>query len=395
MSPTSIELEKSVGMLYYITSTEGLGGRIKCRLDDFIVVEDSDIPFNPEGEHLVLVIEKRGVTTDFVVKHISMVSGLDRRLIGFSGVKDSRAVAVQKFSIPIKGEVDVRKFNVEGRVRVLDAYRTSRKIRVGALKGNFFEITLRECNFRGELAEVTLRELEDFGCPNYFGHQRFGTIRFNTHMLGKRLLQEDYESFFEELLYKVYPEESDSAKESRVLAGEGYLREAYERMPKKLWVERRAIKMMMEGLPLQKVARLLGLSLIKFYVNAYQSYLFNLMLSERISCSMPLNRPVEGDFLKGGSPAFPLLGFKSKIPGGDAGKIVRSVLEREGLELKSFRNRSLGLKVKGSLRKLQLNYRNMKYASSGEGSAKFSFWLEKGCYATTLLREFCKNEFYR
>lgn len=394
MLPTCIGLEKHLGMLYYITSTEGIGGRIRGAVEDFRVFEDSEIPLYSGGTHLVLVIEKRNVTTDFVIRHISRVSGFDKRFIGFAGIKDSRAIVVQKFSIPYEGKVDVKKFNVEGKIRVIEAYTTSRKIRLGALKGNSFEIVLSDCNFRKDLVEGILRELNAFGCPNYFGYQRFGTRRYNTHLIGHYLLQEDYDSFIEELVYKVYPEESSLAKEARQLAKEGSIREAYNIMPKSLWIERKVLGMMLKNFPLKKIVRMLGRYLLKFYVNAYQSYLFNLMLSERIRRSMPLNKCIEGDFIKAGEPAFPILGYRSKFPDGEAGEIVKNVIESEYLELTRFKNKGLGLKVKGSLRKLQLNYKDLKYVGD-DGSVAFYFWLERGCYATTLLREFCKNEFYK
>ncbi|MEM3873216.1 MAG: tRNA pseudouridine(13) synthase TruD [Nitrososphaeria archaeon] len=393
MLPTNIDLEKSLGILYYVTSSEGIGGTIKRFVEDFIVFEDSDIPLDSRGSHLVLVIEKKNVTTDYVIKHISKILGVERKLIGFAGIKDSRAVVVQKFSIPFEGEIEVEKLNVEGKIRVIEAYTSSRKIRLGMLRGNVFQITLRNSNFRRELVETVLDELSALGCPNYFGYQRFGTHRYNTHLLGYHILKEDYESFVEELVYKVYPNESSLAKNARTLAREGCLKDAYNIMPKSLWIEKRVLGLMLKNLPLNKIVRLLGRTLIKFYVNAYQSYLFNLMLSERICRGLPLNRCVEGDFVKAREPAFPLLGYSSKLPNGEAGEIVKSVIERENLELARFRNKDLGLKVKGSLRKLRLNYKDLAYANSGN-SVCFCFWLEKGCYATTLLREFCKNEFY-
>jgi tRNA pseudouridine13 synthase len=396
MLPTNIELEKRLGILYYITSTEGVGGKIRGDVEDFRVVEDSEIPLDSRGEHLVLVIEKRGVTTDYVIRHISKILGLDRKFIGFAGIKDSRALAVQKFSIPFKDDIDVRKFDVEGKIRVIEAYTASRKIRLGMLKGNHFEIILRDCkNSSIKLIESTLSELNILGCPNYFGYQRFGTRRFNTHLLGKHLINKEYEMFFEELVYKVYPDESDKAKECRTLAREGLIKEAYNMMPRKLWIEKRVLNMMLKNFPPQKIIRSLGRNLLKFYVNAYQSYLFNLMVSERIARGLPLNRLVEGDFVKGGSPAFPILGFKSKLPGGEAGKIVKDVIEFENLELGMFKDRGLGLKVKGSLRKVNLNYRDLNFSNVGSDVIRFYFWLEKGCYATILLREFCKNEFYK
>ncbi|MCX8188781.1 MAG: tRNA pseudouridine(13) synthase TruD [Nitrososphaeria archaeon] len=393
MLTSNIELEKCLGILCYVSSTEGIGGSIRGSVEDFKVFEDSEIPLNPRGSHIVLVIEKRNVTTDYVIRHISKTLGIDKRLIGFAGIKDSRAVVVQKFSIPFEDKIDVEKLNVEGKVRIIEAYPSLRKIRLGMLRGNNFQIILRNCNFRRDLIENILGELDGFGCPNYFGYQRFGTRRYNTHLIGYHLLREDYDSFVEELVYKVYSSESSLAKEARMCASEGYLRDAYNMMPRSLWIERKVLGLMLKNFSIQKIVRLLGKSLLKFYVNAYQSYLFNLMLSERIRRGLPLNRCVDGDFVKAGEPAFPLLGYKSKFPRGEVGEIVKSVVEKENFELTRFKNKKLGLKVKGSLRKLRLNFKDLRYAGN-DNIVCFNFWLEKGCYATALLREFCKNEFF-
>ena len=49
----------------------------------------------------------------------------------------------------------------------------------------------------------------------------------------------------------------------------------------------------------------LSINLRRLFVHAYQSYLFNMILSRRLAAGLPLDKAVEGDvvcFAKGGTP---------------------------------------------------------------------------------------------
>ena len=67
--------------------------------DDFRVEE---LPlYEPcgEGEHLYLTVEKRGRTTQEVAREIARALGARDRDAGSAGLKDKRAVAVQRISV--------------------------------------------------------------------------------------------------------------------------------------------------------------------------------------------------------------------------------------------------------------------------------------------------------
>lgn len=340
---TFSQIDKEIGLLFYATDSLGLDGRIKERFEDFIVVENSLIEADESGNHLVLVIWKKNLSTREVIDIIAEKLGIGRKAIGVAGLKDKRAVAVQKISIPYK-EIDPRDLEVEGRLKVLGLFRARRKVRVGYLKGNFFKIKVRGVKNLEALNE-TISQLEERGCPNYYGYQRFGGETRN-HELGKLILEGDY-----------------------------------SQLARKIGVKRR-----ISGI--KDVLRL-DLRLLRFFINSYQSYLFNLMVSERMGRGHPLNKPIDGDFIKGGKPAFPIVGYKSKLPKGEAGDIVRSVLDREKVRPEDFKLEVRKLRDKGSLRKVPMTYRSLM-ANTNKSEIVLSFWLEKGCYATVLLREFCK-----
>lgn len=128
-----------------------------------------------EGEHTWLSIRKRGLNTSQVVRHLSEFSGVPRRDIGFSGMKDRHAVTTQWFSLCMTGlaDRDWSDFEAEG-IELLQVCRHSRKLRRGTHRKNLFRIRVTE--LQGDMAglEQRLRMIGKHGVPNYFAEQRFG-----------------------------------------------------------------------------------------------------------------------------------------------------------------------------------------------------------------------------
>jgi tRNA pseudouridine13 synthase len=152
------------------------GARLRADPEDFIVEEDMPFVLSGAGEHLWVQVRKRGYNTDQVAKLLARIAGVHRRDIGFAGMKDRHAVTAQWFSIHTPGrndEPDWRGKLPEG-IEVLEAKRHARKLKTGALEGNRFVITLRECVGERAVLERRLAEIRASGVPNYFGEQRFG-----------------------------------------------------------------------------------------------------------------------------------------------------------------------------------------------------------------------------
>ncbi|HEX6832717.1 MAG TPA: tRNA pseudouridine(13) synthase TruD [Rudaea sp.] len=155
------------------------GPPLRCVLratpEDFIV--DEDLGFEPDGagEHLLVRVEKRGANTEWVARALAKMAGVAPDAVSFAGMKDRHAVARQTFSIqlPARADPDASKW-AHPEFRVLEAVRHSRKLRRGALKGNRFEITLRDTVGDHAAVAARLDAIAAAGVPNYFGEQRFG-----------------------------------------------------------------------------------------------------------------------------------------------------------------------------------------------------------------------------
>ena len=151
--------------------------------DDFRVTEIEKFLPEGEGAHAWLRIRKRGVNTEEVATALSRVAGVARSAVGFAGMKDRLAVAVQWFSVDLAGCAEPRWASVESEaIEVLEVARHRRKLRRGALRGNRFEIVLRDATGAGTELGERLAAVRDGGVPNYFGPQRFGRDGANLRL---------------------------------------------------------------------------------------------------------------------------------------------------------------------------------------------------------------------
>ena len=149
-------------------------GLLRSKKADFKVFEQ--IPFLPcgEGEHLFIHLRKTGANTAFVAKQLAQYFSVKESLVSYAGLKDRFAVTEQWFGVHVPGKqvYDLSDLDIEG-VEVLSYKRHNKKLRIGGLDGNRFEITLRDVT---EIDELVRRwhVVSNHGVPNYFGEQRFG-----------------------------------------------------------------------------------------------------------------------------------------------------------------------------------------------------------------------------
>ena len=128
-----------------------------------------------EGPHVLLTVEKRGANTRWVAEQLARLAGIPTREVGYAGLKDRHAVTVQHFTLNLdrRPEPDWQALLV-AEFRVLKSARHRRKLKIGALAGNYFRLVLRELSAPVESLLSKLEAIRKHGVPNYFGPQRFG-----------------------------------------------------------------------------------------------------------------------------------------------------------------------------------------------------------------------------
>lgn len=147
---------------------------LKAECADFIVREKLGYEMSGDGEFVALLVRKTDANTLFVGEKLAQFAGISPKNMSYAGLKDRKAITEQWFCLQMPGMAtpDFSQFQLDG-VEILQVTRHQRKIRIGSLDGNEFEILLRGMKASAEL-EQHLTLLAEKGFPNYFTEQRFG-----------------------------------------------------------------------------------------------------------------------------------------------------------------------------------------------------------------------------
>jgi len=442
-------LEKEVGIEVYATQSPGVGGRIRQLLDDFVVeellVDGSLAEVSPpieawepagEGRYLICVLVKRRWDTFLAVRQVAQRLRISQKRIRFAGIKDTKALTAQHISLQNVSPNKV--LDVQIKDITLYPQRFSRERMYSQLiQGNRFHITVRGLDYPVSVIEERTKNVQDEiesigGVPNFFGHQRFGTIRPNTHQIGKHLTRGDAEKAALVFLAEPSINEHPEAREARQqLQDTMDFQEALNSFPRFLSYERFMLGHLAKY-PNDFVGafRELPRRLRKLFVQAYQSYLFNRFLSERIRRGIPLDEPQIGDYTikldEHGLPteeydqatatnlqtiedavkegrmcvAAPLIGPDQPPSKGIQGEIEQAILEAENVTPENFQLSFMPeATAEGRLRAVLNPVRNLlqeEIAADSENKdkqmIKLGFTLNRGSYATVVLREFMKPQ---
>ena len=420
--------EKKIGIEVYLTDTKGLGGKLKETAQDFIVDEISIEPKRFDAARYVIArVRSVNWETNKLIRELARNLRVSRNNIGFAGTKDKRAVTTQLMSFPTTME-KMMEVDIQG-ISFLDMFTSKYSLKIGRLIGNKFDIMLKQI----DLEEPETREIVDHvreeilklgGFPNFFGIQRFGAVRPLTHLVGKAIVNRDFKQAVE--YYIGYPQEfePESLRESR----DYFMRTrdyegTFEVMNKYYTFERTLLYYLINN-PEDYVGALKQLprNLLMMFTHAYQSFLFNRIISERIRQGFPLNEPIVGDMVipsgRNGIPdhirAFRvneanlekirsrtkefksyvtaiLYGNDSDFAGGEMGEIEHTIIEAENVPPELFTIPDLPVCSSTGMRKEILSHVGAMDTEYGSGWVRFNFKLFKGSYATTLLREFIKS----
>jgi tRNA pseudouridine13 synthase len=402
----------------------GVGGQIKQRPEDFLVEEQPLYEPTGEGEHLYLFVEKTGLTTDELVRAVAKAFRVNRRSVGYAGLKDKHAITRQHLSLHLPGgEEDDAKLaaNLEHhpRIKLLWATRHANKLRRGHLAGNRFVIRIREVSPTGVVhAKRVLDALSGRGVPNYIGAQRFG-YRHNSHDLGRLFLLGRYDAMLEELLGRAVAHESDTLIEARQRYREGDLDGALELWPRTLRHDRQALDALRRGESAHDAVLAIDRRQLEFLTSAFQSAVFNDVLAQRLMDGT-FDRLVPGDLAfkhenracfavdeataaienaPGGriasfavSPSGPMWGPDMTRAGGAVDAQELAALQAYGLGVEQLTGQDR-IAATGSRRPLRIAVKDADLSGGVDEHGPYirvAFELPRGSYATTVLEEIMK-----
>lgn len=410
----------------YVTKEEGIGGTIRNQYEDFYVEEIPDLTPTGEGPNIWIWIEKIGRTTLDVVLDISRDLHVSRKRMGFAGMKDKKAKTRQWICISnMESESQMEE------VKALDIYKTDflkitrgqKKLRMGQLKGNKFKILIKDLDDIEEssiVADNVLQQLKITGVPNYFGWQRFGKPRTNTHLVGEALVQNDLKEAVRRYIGNPTDNEHPENQEARRAYDEGNLEKSLELMGKGMRYEKMMLKELIKhskkgeitDKAYKRALYALPKPLQRMFVHAYQSFLFNEAVSRRVE--MGINSYVEGDIVIDNeehivrdktpeelnemilnfeaNPTSPLYGTKVPFAEGSVGEMEKDILNNYNLEKSDFEVPKMPKIGSHGLRRA-MRFRIWDTATSvTDEGLLVEFSINKGSYATAVLREIMKKD---
>ncbi|MDF0676678.1 MAG: tRNA pseudouridine(13) synthase TruD [Nitrospira sp.] len=328
----------------------GIGGQIRTLPEDFQVEERPLYLPCGEGEHLYVTITKRGLSTPDLVRRLSSSLGIKAQAIGVAGLKDARAVTTQMVSLQGIHPEQLSRLRIDDtvlNVQILGRHRN--RLRTGHHSGNRFRLIIR--NVAGHSAETVpavLQQLSTRGVPNYFGPQRQGKDGEN-YRIGALLLH-------------------DARRRERM------------NRATRIW-----------------------------YLNSYQSFLFNRILARRIS---HLDKIFVGDWamkLENGacfqvedadkeqpranrfeiSPTGILFGSRVSWASDEPGSIEEAVISEAEATKETLVAAAKACGFRGERRALRIPLAELEWSLDGD-TLTLSFSLPPGAYATSVLRELMK-----
>ena len=423
----SLASQHIVGSESFFSKTAGIGGKLRKKSEDFNVEEVVSIPGrshwiwmqdSSNGKHQIVKIKAKNWDTHVLVKELSRRLNIGQKSIGFAGTKDKRAITTQHFSVKTSMEklssVDLENIELEF------LHSSVKPIRLGNLVGNKFKIRVTNSSNRDHINDI-FSELDGF-FPNYFGVQRFGAVRPITHIVGEKIVQGNYEGAVLDYLTLGSPNYAGHEGRKYLLETKDFTK-SLEKFPSHMLFERQLLGHLSRNKGDYTGAILqLPESLSKMLVHGYQSLIFNKVLDMRIKEGMDACLPQIGDYIMPadgyGGPdqrvtievternqsklskrcregkawvAGLLPGANSKFSKGRQGELEKEVMDDFGVKFGDFIIDDIHeLSSYGMYRPLFQKYNDIEVDYNSEDPI-FSFWLHKGTYATSFLREIMKS----
>ena len=348
--PISNMLKQTLSRLPFLTDhLPGIAGAIKAVPEHFQVEEIMPYTACGEGEHVFVTLRRKGWNTADVASALQEAFSLKAADLGWGGRKDKNAVTTQTFSLHLPPSIRldaIQQILDPMPFDILEIRRHRNKIKTGHVSANRFKIIVSQPVPDAWIkAQAIADVLRQYGAANFYGEQRFGWQMRNLDR-AQQLIQKGR-------------------------AGRG-----------------RADQ---------------------FMVSALQSALFNVWLKQRIESGL-FDVVIEGDVVRktdtGGMfivdnaaeaaqrfaarrivTTGPIYGHKMMAAVGRAGELEKRILQSLELDLNVFK----ALKAPGSRRAAQLFLEDLDISPVAEGLL-FCFTLPSGAYATTVLREFLRQD---
>lgn len=382
--------------------------KVKQLPGDFIVKEIGSSALAGKGDYAIYQLTKHGIGAIEVINTISQKYTIQRTHISMGGMKDKYARTEQLISIYTGPKRDFE----DKLFRLKYLGQSDQPIRPDSFTGNRFTICLRDLTKpEAENAQERLKEISQFGLPNYFDEQRFGSVRGGNEFPAKQLIKRDYEGALKTALTATSREDRSAVKKLReiILANWGDWEKCFSLLPRSS--EPGIINYLkVQPTNFRQAFELIDAKLVLLYLHSYQSYLWNNGLSQLLINYADRNSIINVPYLLGEFKLYnklppdnlaylkslniPFITHKTIFSNNELKEIFAQILREENIQLEYFRIR--GMK-KTYFRKgnrtaviLPQNLMVKEIASDelnkGKTKLTIEFELPRGSYATILIK---------
>ena len=388
------EIDSQIGISVYSTKFPGIGGKIRVEPEDFqvseLISEKVKNSINDQNGYAVYKLKKKKIDTNHALSGIFRQKGIRLKALG---LKDASAVTEQFVCSGNKGKSIESFSNDKYSLEKLGFVK--KPLSKKDMIGNHFKLKISDCQNNLESFTEYDRIL------NFYGYQRFGSKRPVTHLIGKAILQMDFKKSVDLILSFTSSYDSKENTEIREkLSDKANYEQCFDQVPVQMDIERIVLKEMIEhGEPIRAI-RAIPVSLRRFYIQAYQSFIFNQSLSAAFVDGENLFEAQTGDvcfdhdgiigkFVKGMDQylALPFVGYsyykKTRFD-----FQISKILEQEEITPKDFFIKEMQeASSEGGFRQAAIHCTD--YSSHGN---MVEFSLSRGSFATILLREIMKPQ---
>ncbi|KAF6247162.1 tRNA pseudouridine(13) synthase TruD [Nitrosopumilus sp. b3] len=385
-------LDSQIGISVYSTTFPGIGGKIRLSPEDFnvseIISEKIQNSLNHQEGYAVYKLKKKKIDTNHALSSIFRKKGIRLKSLG---LKDASAITEQFVCSGNKGKA-LENFSTE-KYSLENIGYVKKPLSKKDMIGNHFKIQISECS-------DNLSDFKEYDkVLNFYGYQRFGSKRPVTHLIGKAILQRDFKKAVDLILSftSVYDSKENSEIREKLSDKENYAK-YFDHVPIQMDIERIVLKEMIEHNEYIRAIRAIPLSLRRFYIQAYQSFIFNQSLSSAFADGENLFEAqssdvcfdfngIIGKYVRGLDQrlALPFVGYsyykKTRFD-----YQISKILKLEEITPKDFFIKEMQeVSSEGGFRQAAIHCFD---CASQENTVEFS--LSRGMFATILLREIMK-----
>lgn len=387
------KLDNLIGISVYCTREEGTGGRIRVDKEGFSVSEVLDERalgrISDSGNYPVFKLKKSGIDTNHALSEIFQRYGLRLKALGLKDANATTEQFVCSMSVSRSHkEITTNRYVLE-RIGFVQKPLTKKD-----MVGNHFRISIEDADF----SRISNFDQQD-KILNFFGYQRFGSKRAISHLVGKAMLQQDFDQAVEILLSAT--SEYDLAENNAIremLKDKSNYSKVSSEMPPQMDIERLVLKEMIAHGDALRALRAVPVFLRRFFVESYQSFIFNRTVSISYEMGEDLFGPHANDvcYDRNGNLgiyqndpeqrlAVPLVGYSYSRKNRFEYEISK-VLEAENVTPKNFFIKEMQeASSEGGFRHAVMVCKDFAI-----NKPQLSFTLSRGSYATVLLREIMK-----